>query len=145
MQIWIQLSKIMRIHAKPNPQPSVYGNHFGTKVSLWEFCYADFYGILRYRYGKRLWAFDHHRYGTYVGKFLFLVLKCPIFKENLWMPWFRQYLGSGLDLDSVRSLDPDPDPGRQKMNHNKKVKSEENSCLEELDVLFEGLKVSPVA
>jgi hypothetical protein len=54
-------------------------------------------------------------------------------------------LGSGLDLDSVRSLDPDPDPGRQKMNHNKKVKSEENSCLEELDVLFEGLKVSPVA
>ncbi len=37
-----------------------------------------------------------------LGRFISILFYC------------KQCLGSGLDLDSVRSVDPDPDPGGQK-------------------------------
>ncbi len=48
--------------------------------------------------------------------------------------------GSGLDPDSIRSVDP----GGQKWS-TKTGKSSEISCFEVLDVLFWGLKASPIA
>jgi hypothetical protein len=63
---------------------------------------------------------------------------------------FGSVSGSGLDTDSIRSVDPDPDlhsesgsrsvSRRAKMTH-KNRKSEEISCFE---VDFWGLKASPV-
>jgi hypothetical protein len=41
----------------------------------------------------------------------------------------------------IRNRSTDPDPGVPKMTHN----SKENSSLEVLDVLFEGMKTSPLA
>jgi hypothetical protein len=38
------------------------------------------------------------------------------------------------DPDSIRSLDPDPDPGGQKLLRN--IEKLRNSCIEVLDVLF---------
>jgi hypothetical protein len=53
--------------------------------------------------------------------------------------------GSGLNPYSIGPVDPDPysESGsrRAKMTH----KSEENSSFEVLDVLFRGMKTSPVA
>ncbi len=48
--------------------------------------------------------------------------------------------GSGLDPESNRLVDPDPDPGGQKRVENLKThksrKKLETSCFEVLDVLF---------
>jgi hypothetical protein len=38
------------------------------------------------------------------------------------------------DPDSIRSVDPDPDPGKQKLSRN--IEKLRNSCIEVLDVLF---------
>jgi hypothetical protein len=63
----------------------------------------------------------------------------------------QQRFGSGseLDPDSIRSVDPDPESGSgsgsRRAQRPKKEKSKEISCFEVLDVLFRGLKVSPVA
>ncbi len=50
---------------------------------------------------------------------------------------------SDPDPDLVRSVDPDPDPGGQKMTHKSTWrKNLKNSCFEVLDVLFWELKAS---
>ena len=54
--------------------------------------------------------------------------------------------GSGVDTDSIGSVDPDSESAsrKTKMTH-KKRKREEIPCFYELDVLFGGLEVSPIA
>ncbi len=51
---------------------------------------------------------------------------------------------SGLDLDSIRFVNSDLDPVGQNDPQNIE-KNYEISCFEVLDVLFLGLKASPVA
>jgi hypothetical protein len=73
---------------------------------------------------------------------------------------FNQCFGSGLDPDSIRSVDLYPDPDskfrsrsgfkiriqiRKGKNYPKKLFFIEISCFEVLDVLFQGPNVSSVA
>jgi hypothetical protein len=53
--------------------------------------------------------------------------------------------GSGLDLDSMGFLDPDPDSGGQIMAHKNRKKLVKLIIFEVLDVPFRGLKTSPVS
>jgi hypothetical protein len=57
--------------------------------------------------------------------------------------WIRINLSCWIRI-RIRIQIPDPDPGRQKLP-TKIEKSLEFSCFEVLDVLFSGLKASPVA
>jgi hypothetical protein len=54
----------------------------------------------------------------------------------------KECFGSGLDPDSIRSVDPDSESGsgsrRTKMTHKNIIFFLEISCFEVLDVLFEG-------
>jgi hypothetical protein len=76
-------------------------------------------------------------------------LQRPVSRSPRGKPGFRIRIRIRINLSCwirirIQIADPDPDPGGQKFS--KKIeKSTEFSCFEVLDVLFWGLKASPVA
>jgi hypothetical protein len=62
---------------------------------------------------------------------------CENIKKIIFLPTYHFRVQLGL---WIRTGNPDPDPGKQKLAYKKvKKKRGDSSCFEELDVLFSGL------